>query len=112
MLPLLLSIFVCTGVHALPTEQVVAALPDDPDLGCSGVKAVANLIQTKYARKYKKGLPDTETNPERRAKAARSIMGSACKGAFDQWAVIGKNADDESSTRRYSDFQAAMSGTP
>ena len=97
-------------VFAAPTGQVLAALPDDHDLACSGVKAVASLIQTKYARRYKKGLPETAKNAKRRNAAARSVLGSACKDAFEQWAIIGKNAEDESSTRRYSDFQSAMGG--
>jgi hypothetical protein len=77
------------------------------DLACSGVRAVASVLQARYAQGYRKSR---DRSADGRDRLARSAMSSVCRQAFEQWAIIGKNPDDPGSKRRYSDFQAAMGG--
>ena len=86
------------------------ALPEDPELACSGAKAVAAAIQGKYGRLYRKALPAIAADAELRAKTARKSMTSACKTSWQQWAIIGKDPEDDSSTRKFADFQDSMGG--
>ena len=54
-----------------------SALPEDPELACSGAKAVAAAIQGRYGRLYRKALPAIAADAELRAKTARKSMTSA-----------------------------------
>jgi hypothetical protein len=69
-------------------RRTAEALGEDPDLACSGTKAVAAAVQAAYARLHRKagGAPDAAE----RERLAERAMATACKRAWSaQWAVVG-----------------------